>query len=48
MVAIGSAFFTLRCLHRTVMHMASMLTGRELADMPPPPETAAIDGEHAE
>lgn len=48
MVAIGSAFFTLRCLHRTVMHIASMLTGRELADMPPPPETAAIDGEHAE
>lgn len=48
MVAIGSVLMALRCIIRALGHGASFVTGRELADMPPPPELAATDGEHGE
>jgi len=31
----------LRCLVRVYGHLASSITGRELVDMPPPPEMGA-------
>lgn len=48
LVAVGAAAMTLRCALRVVGHAASLATGRELADLPPPPELAATDGEHGE
>lgn len=47
-VVVGSTLMTLRCLGRTVGHVASLVTGRDLADTPPPPETSTNAGEHAE
>lgn len=46
LVVIGAALTTLRCLLRTWAHAASMVTGRELADLPPPPETTLGETEH--
>ncbi len=48
MVLVGSVMMALRCLIRALGHGASSVTGRELADMPPPPKRAASDGEHSE
>jgi len=41
LVALGSAALVLRCLVRVYGHLASSITGRELVDMPPPPEMGA-------
>jgi len=38
LVVVGSAALVLRCLVRVYGHFASSATGRELVDMPPPPE----------
>lgn len=38
-VVLGGALITLRCTYRTVCHVASAATGRELVETPPPPET---------
>lgn len=46
MVVVGSALIALRCVMRTVTHAASFVTGRELADLPPPPITTATESEH--
>ena len=48
MLCLGSALITLRCALRTVAHAASCVTGREIANMPPPPNTGASDTEHGE
>ncbi len=48
LVAVGSAVMALRCALRVVGHGASLVTGRELADMPLPPALAATDGGHGE
>ena len=42
LLCIGSLFMALRCLVRAVAHTGSLLTGRELASMPP--SNAAPDG----
>lgn len=39
LVVVGSTALVLRCLVRVYGHFASSATGRELVDMPPPPET---------
>lgn len=46
MVAVGGALITLRCGLRAATHAASFLTGRELADLPPPPVTAPSESEY--
>ncbi|MEH6507556.1 MAG: TRAP transporter small permease [Sulfitobacter litoralis] len=46
MVAVGSAIMSLRCIVRSFGHAASFVTGRDLADLPPPPVTA-VDHEEA-
>lgn len=46
MVVVGSALMTLRCVLRTVTHAVSFVTGRELADLPPPPITVSSEAEH--
>lgn len=46
MVVVGSALITLRCLLRAVTHAASVVTGRELADLPAPPMIAPSELEH--
>lgn len=48
MLCVGSALIALRCGLRTVAHAASFVTGRETADMPPPPDTAPGGTEHGE
>lgn len=48
MLCVGSALITLRCGLRTVAHAASFVTGREIADMPPPPNTALSGTERGE
>ena len=45
MVLVGAALVTLRCGLRAVAHAASFVTGRELADLPPPPITASNEPE---
>jgi TRAP-type C4-dicarboxylate transport system permease small subunit len=45
MVAVGSVMMALRCIVRSFGHAASFVTGRDLADEPPPPVTAADHGE---
>lgn len=47
-VAAGCLVMTLRCVYRTVGHAASGLTGRDLVETPPPPETEVQAGEGAE
>ena len=46
MVVVGSALMTLRCVLRTVTHAVSFVTGRELADLPPPPIIVSSEAEH--
>lgn len=46
LVVVGAALMTLRCLLRTATHAASLVTGRELADLPPLPETTLGETEH--
>ncbi|SHL94476.1 TRAP-type C4-dicarboxylate transport system, small permease component [Paracoccus solventivorans] len=46
MVVIGAVLVTLRCGLRALSHAASAVTGRELADMPPPPLTTSSESEH--
>ncbi|WP_299358596.1 TRAP transporter small permease [uncultured Paracoccus sp.] len=46
MVLVGSALITMRSGLRGVTHAASFVTGRELADLPPPPITASSESEH--
>lgn len=46
LAALGCAVMVIRCLVRALTHGASLITGRELADVPPPPETGAV-GEEA-
>lgn len=45
LVVIGAILITLRCGLRSATHAASLVTGRELANMPPPPTTAVNDAE---
>lgn len=40
LVVVGSAVMVLRCLVRVYGHFASAATGREVVDMPPPPNEA--------
>lgn len=47
-VAVGCFVITLRCLYRTFGHAASGLSGRDLVEVPPPPETEPQAGELAE
>ncbi|MEX4006706.1 TRAP transporter small permease [Neoaquamicrobium sediminum] len=47
-VAAGCLVMTLRCVYRTFGHAASGLTGRDLVETPPPPETEPQAGEGAE
>ena len=47
-VAVGCFVITLRCAYRVVGHAASGVTGRELVETPPPPETEPQAGELAE
>lgn len=46
MVFLGSALITVRSGLRTVAHAASFITGREIANVPPPPITASSESEH--
>lgn len=39
---IGCTVMVIRCLVRTIGHAASAVTGRELVDVPLPPEKAAV------
>lgn len=48
MLCAGSALIALRCGLRTIAHAASFVTGREIANMPPPPNTASSETEHGE
>lgn len=48
MLCAGSVLISLRCGLRTVAHAASFVTGREIANMPPPPHTAPSETEHGE
>jgi len=48
MLCVGSLLITLRCGLRTFAHAASFVTGREIANMPQPPNTGASGTEHAE
>ncbi|MCX7568087.1 TRAP transporter small permease [Sulfitobacter sp. F26169L] len=45
MVAVGSAVLSLRCIVRSIGHGASFVTGRDLADLPPPPVTSSDNAE---
>lgn len=47
-VAIGSAALTARLVWRALGHLASILTGRELADEPPASIISEHAGEHGE
>lgn len=38
--ALGTWAFTARCLYRAVGHLASLVAGRALVELPPPPVTA--------
>lgn len=44
--AIGSWLFAARCLYRCVGHLASLVAGRALVELPPPPITAAGEEQH--
>jgi len=46
LIVVGSVLMTLRLALRAVAHAASCITGREIADMPPPPITAPTESEH--
>lgn len=46
MVVVGAALITLRAALRSFTHAASFVTGRELADLPPPPLTTPSESEH--
>jgi len=48
MLCVGAALITLRCAMRSVAHAASFVTGREIANMPPPPNTSSSETEHGE
>jgi TRAP-type C4-dicarboxylate transport system permease small subunit len=39
-LAVGMAVLTLRCAFRAVFHAASVVAGRALVELPPPPETS--------
>lgn len=45
LVVVGSALLTLRLVLRSGAHLASFVTGHELAEMPPPPITASREAE---
>ncbi|MBX9463854.1 MAG: TRAP transporter small permease [Aquamicrobium sp.] len=47
-VATGCVVMTARCIYRTFGHAASGLSGRDLVETPPPPETEPHAGEGAE
>ena len=47
-VATGCVVMTARCIYRTFGHAASGLSGRDLVETPPPPETEPQAGEGAE
>jgi len=40
-VTVGTALLTLRLIYRVVGHALSLLSSRDLVELPPPPETAA-------
>ena len=39
--------FALRCLYRCVGHLASLLAGRALVELPPPPISSAAGEQHS-
>lgn len=43
LVAVGSAAMVLRCLVRVHGHLLSAAIGREVVDMPPPPNEAGVE-----
>lgn len=45
LVVVGAAVITLRSALRTLGHLASAATGRDLVEMPPPPASTAEEGE---
>ncbi len=47
-VLTGCVVMTARCIYRTFGHAASGMTGRDLVETPPPPETEPQAGEGAE
>ncbi|MGN0934206.1 TRAP transporter small permease [Falsigemmobacter intermedius] len=42
LLVVGTAALMLRCVVRAMGHLASLVTGRDLADLPPPPETGSV------
>ncbi len=46
-VMVGTALLTLRLAYRAAGHGFSSLSGHDLVEMPPPPETARPEGEDA-
>lgn len=44
----GTSLLVLRALYRAVFHAASAIAGRDLVELPPPPETGDTRGERAE
>ena len=44
-VLIGTALLTLRLIYRVVGHAFSIFSRHDLVEMPPPPETTALQGE---
>lgn len=47
-LTLGMGVLALRCLYRTLYHVASAVAGHDLVELPPPPVTATIRGENAE
>ncbi|RRH74231.1 TRAP transporter small permease [Falsigemmobacter faecalis] len=42
LLVIGTAALVLRCVVRVIGHLASLVTGRDLAHLPPPPVTGSV------
>lgn len=47
-LTVGMAVLVLRCLYRTVLHMASAAANSEMVEIPPPPVTVTTPREHDE
>ena len=48
LLTVGMATLCLRCGFRTVFHLASIFSARDLVELPAPPDTNPKTGEHGE
>lgn len=47
-LAVGMGVLVLRCTYRVIFHAASVVTGRDEVELPPPPVTSGSKTEHGE